>query len=81
MNDDEGGQDQPLAAACSFHDLDVDTAIRLRWVLRDIRSGRAKLLGPSRDDLRLLAERGLISVDNDKLVLTDAANSVIGSPK
>jgi hypothetical protein len=33
--------------------------------LRDIRAGRIKLLAPSSDDLRLLAERGLISVDND----------------
>jgi hypothetical protein len=29
--------------------------------------------------LRLLAQRGFISVDNDRLVLTDAAESVIGS--
>lgn len=38
------------------------------------------IMGPSRDDLRLLAQHGLISVDNDKLVLTDGAESVIGSP-
>lgn len=54
----------------SLQDLPIDIAIRLRWVLRDIRA--AKLLGPSRDDLRLLAQCGLISVDNDKLVLTEA---------
>ena len=79
MSDDEGqGQGQP-AGPRSLHDLPIDTAIRLRWVLRDIRAGR-KLLAPSSDDLTLLAERRLISVDNGKLVLTDASNSVIDSP-
>ena len=73
---DEGNASETI----SFHDLPVDTAIRLRWVLRDIRAGRTKLLAPSSDDLTLLAELGLISVDNDKLVLTDVAISVIGSP-
>lgn len=77
MSGDEG-QGQP-AGPRSLHDLPVDIAIRLRWVLRDIRAGRAKLLAPSRDDLTLLAEMGLISVDNDNLVLTDEANSVIES--
>lgn len=33
---------------------------------------------PSRDDLRTLARCGLIDVDNDQIVLTEAANSVIG---
>ncbi|EAQ34813.1 hypothetical protein NB311A_19622 [Nitrobacter sp. Nb-311A] len=77
MSDDDT-QDQPSAEPSSLHHLPVDTAIRLRWVLRDIRAGRTKLLAPSSDDLRLLAERGLISVNNDRLVLTDAAISVIG---
>jgi hypothetical protein len=80
MRDDEN-QDQPAAEPSSLHDLPVDTAIRLRWVLRDIRAGRTKLLGPTRDDLRLLAQRGFISVENDRIILTDAAESVIGSPK
>jgi hypothetical protein len=80
MSGDES-QDRPAENPPSLHGLPLDTAIRLRWVLRDIRAGRTKMLAPSRDDLRLLAERGLISVDNDKLVLTDAANLVIGNPK
>ena len=75
MSDDEW-QDQPGAEPRSLQDLSVDTAIRFRWVLRDIRAGR-KLLAPSSDDSRLLAELGLISIDNGKLVLTDAANPVI----
>lgn len=76
MSEDDG-QDQPVAEPISLNDLPVDTAIRLRWVLRDIRAGR-KILTPSSDDLHLLAERGLISVDNGNLVLTEAADSVIG---
>lgn len=79
MSDDEG-QDQPRAEARSLHDLDVETAIRLRWVLRDIRAGRIKLLAPSSDDLRSLAELGLVTVEDDKLILTEAGYSVIGSP-
>jgi hypothetical protein len=65
----------------SLHDLPVDIAIRLCWVLRDIRAGRLKLLAPSSDDLILLAELGLVTVDNDQLVLTEAANLAIGSPE
>ena len=80
MSDDEG-QDQPEAEPSSLHDSPLDTAIRLRWVLRDIRAGRVKLLAPSSDDLRSLAELGLISVDDDKLILTEAGYSAIGSPR
>jgi hypothetical protein len=76
MSDDEGeGQ---LADPRVLHDLPVDIAIRLRWVLRDIRVGR-KLLAPSSDDLRSLAELGLVTVEDDKLVLTEAGYSAIES--
>ena len=60
-----------------LQDLDLETAIRLRWVLRDIRSRRTKLMAPNREDLALLEQRGLITMDDGELVLTDAANSVI----
>jgi hypothetical protein len=50
-------------------DLPIDTAIRPCWILRDIRAGR-KLLAPSSDDLRFLAERRSMSVDNGQLMLT-----------
>jgi hypothetical protein len=76
MSDTEN-KGQP-AEPRSLHDLPVDIAIRLRWVLRDIRVRRTKLLVPSEDDLTLLAERGLVSVDNDKLILTEAGCSAIG---
>jgi hypothetical protein len=57
--------------------LDLDTAIRLRWVLRDIRSRRTKLMPPSNDDLALLEQRGLITMNDGAAALTEAANSVI----
>lgn len=78
MSNDEA-QNQP-AEPRSLYDLPVDVAIRLRWVLRDIRAGRIKVLAPSSDDLTLLAERGLISMNNDNLVLTDGGEFEIGSP-
>jgi hypothetical protein len=34
----EESHDQPLAEPSSLHDFPLDTAIRLRWVLRDIRA-------------------------------------------
>jgi hypothetical protein len=79
MEEDES-QAQPEAKPNSLYDLPLDTAIKLRWVLRDIRAGRIKLLAPSSDDLALLEHLGLITMENGKPVLTDAANSVIGSP-
>ena len=60
-----------------LQDLDLETAIRLRWVLRDIRSRRTKLMAPNSEDLALLEQRGLITMDDGELVLTDEANSVI----
>jgi hypothetical protein len=78
MSDDQ--DHESLAEPSSLHDLPLDIAIRLRWVLRDIRSGRIKLLSPSSDDLRSLAEIGLVTVDDDKLVLTEAGYAAIGSP-
>ena len=77
----EESHDQPLAEPSSLHDFPLDTAIRLRWVLRDIRAGRVKLLAPSSDDLRSLAELGLVTVDDDKLIMTEAGYSAIGIPR
>jgi hypothetical protein len=60
-----------------LRDLDLDTAIRLRWVLRDIYAGRAKLIVPRSDDLALLEQLGLITTDDGKLVLTTAADQIL----
>jgi hypothetical protein len=67
MSDDACEDQKGLEEPSSLDDLPIDTAIRLRWVLRDIRAGRTKLLGPSRDDLRLLAQCGLIQRERSQL--------------
>lgn len=60
-----------------LHDLDLETTIKLRWVLRDIRSRRTKLMAPGNDHLALLEQLGLITMNDGEPLLTDAANSVI----
>ena len=60
-----------------LHELDLETTIRLRWVLRDVRARRTKLMKPSDDDLALLEQRGLITMNDVEPLLTDEANSVI----
>jgi hypothetical protein len=51
--------------------LNLDTAIRLRWVLRDIKAKRTKLSPVSHDDLMALIELGLIEMQNDEPALTN----------
>jgi hypothetical protein len=66
-----GQPDSPLAG------LDLDTAIRLRWVLRDIKAKRTKLLGVSLDDLRTLTEMDLVEMRDDVPVLTNEGHRVL----
>jgi hypothetical protein len=63
--------DSPLAA------LELSTAIRLRWALRDIKGKRTKLLPVSPDDLRTLIELGLVEMQDEKPVLTNAGHRVL----
>jgi hypothetical protein len=63
--------DSPLAA------LELSTAIRLRWALRDIKGKRTKLLPVSPDDLRTLIEMGLVEIQDEKPVLTNAGHQVL----
>ena len=42
--------------------LDIDTAIRLRWAMRDIRSKRTTLLPVSENDLAALIDLGLVEL-------------------
>jgi hypothetical protein len=63
--------DSPLAA------LELSTAIRLRWALRDIKGKRTKLLPVSPDDLRILIELGLVEMQDEKPVLTNAGHQVL----
>jgi hypothetical protein len=51
--------------------LSLDAAIHLRWVLRDIKGKRTKLMPVSADDLRTLIEMGLIEMRDEVPVLTN----------
>jgi hypothetical protein len=62
-------EDQPDSPLAVF---DLSTAIRLRWALRDIKGKRTKLLPVSPDDLGTLIEMGLVEIEEEEPVLTDA---------
>ena len=51
--------------------LDLDTAIRLRWAMRDIRAKRAKLSPVSEDDLATLIDLGFVEMREEIPRLTD----------
>ena len=51
--------------------LNLDTAIRLRWALRDIKAKRTKLSPISQNDLMALIELGLIEMRDEEPTLTD----------
>jgi hypothetical protein len=65
--------DSPLAG------LNLETAIHLRWVLRDIKAKRMKLSPVNPDDLRTLIEMGLVEMRNDEPVLTNEGHRAIDS--
>ena len=56
----------PLAA------LDLDTAIRLRWALRDIKGKRTNFTPIASGDLQTLIGMGLVEMRADTPALTDA---------
>jgi hypothetical protein len=58
-------------AANPLASLDSETAIRLRWVLRDIRGKRTKLSPADPDDLRTLVEMALVEMRGNVPVLTN----------
>ena len=51
--------------------LELDTAIRLRWALRDIKGKWINLSPVSREDLRTLLEMGVIEMRDDVPVITN----------
>jgi hypothetical protein len=57
--------DSPLAR------LNLDTAIHLPWVLRDVKAKRTKFMPISPNDLRTLSEMGLIEMRDYIPVLTN----------
>jgi hypothetical protein len=62
MTDQSG---QPLAG------LGLDEAIRLRWVLRDIKAKRTKLSPVGPDDLQTLIGMGLVEMRDEVPLLTN----------
>ena len=57
--------------------LDLDTAIRLRWALRDIKGKRTKLTPVSPSDLKTLLEMGLIEMRDDAPTLTTGGHQAL----
>ena len=57
--------------------LDLDTAIRLRRALRDIKAKRTKLTPVSPTDLGTLIEMGLVEMRDDALMLTNEGHQAL----
>jgi hypothetical protein len=57
--------------------LDLDTAIRLRWALRDIKAKRTKLMPVSPGDLETLIEMGLVEIRDDAPVLSNEGHQAL----
>ena len=60
-----------------FANLGLERAIGLRWTLRDIQARRLKMSPVSDEDLRVLAELGLIEEREEGPVLTLAGTAVV----
>ena len=58
--------------------LNLDTAIRLRWALRDIKARRTEFSPVSQNDLMALIELGLIEMQDDVPRLTDGGRRALG---
>ena len=65
-------QAKPLLAG-----LDLDTAIRLRWALRDIKAKRTKLAPVITSDLKTLIEMGLVEMCDEAPMLTNEGHQAI----
>ena len=57
--------------------LSLDTAIHLRWVLRDIKGKRTKMSPVSPNDLATLIEMGLVEMQDEVPVLTTEGHRAI----
>ena len=57
--------------------VERNRAIRLRWILRDIKSNRLKLSPVSPEDLRTLVELGLVEMSGDTFLLTNAGATAV----
>ena len=66
--------DQPILPLSS---LDLETAIRLRWALRDIKAKRTNLTPVSPSDLKTLIELGLVEMRDDAPLLTNEGHQTL----
>jgi hypothetical protein len=57
--------------------LDLDTAIRLRWALRDVKAKRTKLTPVSPSDLKTLIAMGLVEIHDDAPMLTNEGHQAL----
>jgi len=76
----DGGNAAAMAeqAESALAGLDLDTAIRLRWALRDIKATRTKFSPVSPDDLTTLIELGLVEIRDDVPALTPEGDRALG---
>ena len=66
--------DQPASPLAG---LSLDRAIHLRWVLRDIKAKRTRMSAIGPDDLRTLADMGLVEMQGDEPVLTNEGHCAL----
>jgi len=57
--------------------VDLDTAIRIRWALRDIKAERTKLTPVSPGDFKTLIEMGLVEMDDEAPRLTNEGQQAL----
>jgi hypothetical protein len=57
--------------------LDLDTAIRLRWTLRDIKARRTKITTVGPNDLETLIEMGLVEMRDEAPMLTNEGHQAL----
>jgi hypothetical protein len=57
--------------------LDMDTAIRFRWALRDIKGKRTKLTPVSPGDLKTLIQMGFVEIREELPILTNEGERAI----
>jgi hypothetical protein len=70
----EGEMTEPTTRLAS---LELKDAVRLRWTLHDIKSGRTELVPVSPDDLRILIDMGLVEMRDEVPVVTPAGDAEI----
>jgi hypothetical protein len=60
-----------------FAQFDLERTIGLRWTLRDIKAKRLKMSPVSAADLSTITDLGLIEMQDDVPVLTNAGHAVL----